>query len=626
MKVMCAVRGASASSAYLPNVSLAFCMIRQNERSARSTRVASHAGSWYTDRADTLADSLQTWLNEVPLRTVPPRVVKAIIGPHAGYSYSGPTAAHAYAHIDANSVDTVFVLGPSHHVYLDTCALSGCIEYETPLGNLAINQQINSELLSSKLFTTMSTEVDEDEHSIEMHLPYIKQVMSSKTNGPFTIVPILVGSLANAKQAQFANILAPYFLASNVLFVVSSDFCHWGTRFSYTPRSSADIPIHRHIESLDREGMGLIERMDCAGFGTYLARTKNTICGRHPIALLLQTLSVARERGATVYRMEFTQYAQSSKVVSPRDSSMVPQAPGLARPFSTFATDATTRAALVADGVRNSHDVNDLANQGNEHARKLVKQSGATGFASTSALAALKASRANGGVLGITTGSKAFDAILGGAGLSIGHVTELCGPPALGKSQIGMQLCVNAQFPSSRGGVDGEAVYIGANTVPSFISVTQAKPADTEGSFTVERVAGMALAAIRRHSADGKEGVSETEDEQLDWILARIHVYRIHNHTDQTALIDQLDELVQLNPRVFIPRLLDLPILTAKQIKLIVLDSVAFHLRQGFTDMALRSRILSSSAQVLRKVAARGVCVRFTFLVEISKFAAGRCH
>ncbi|KAJ3046427.1 hypothetical protein HDU99_009785, partial [Rhizoclosmatium hyalinum] len=290
-----------------------------------AVRKASHAGSWYSSDPDDLSASLSEWIQEA--NSSPTPSVKALIAPHAGFSYSGPTAAHAYSRIDPNAVDTVFVLGPSHKVFLDGCALTRCNEYETPLGNLEINTDVVNELYSTGQFSWMSRATDENEHSIEMHLPFIKLVMDQKTNGSYRIVPILVGSISSAKHALFGRILSPYFAKSNTLFVVSSDFCHWGSRFDYMPQNPP-APIYKHIEALDHEGMGLIEQLDVSGFNAYLSRTENTICGRHPIQVLLQTIAAVAMRGSSEsvqaensFDMRFVHYAQSGKVTTPRESS-----------------------------------------------------------------------------------------------------------------------------------------------------------------------------------------------------------------------------------------------------------------------------------------------------------------
>eukprot|EP00052_Salpingoeca_macrocollata_P001572 m.26302 g.26302 ORF g.26302 m.26302 type:complete len:291 (-) comp11492_c0_seq1:20-892(-) len=276
-------------------------------------RCASHAGSWYTSHGAELQKQLQDWLAAAGEPVHAP--AKAIIAPHAGYSYSGPCAAHAYRQIDPTNVKRVFILGPSHHVYLRNCALTQQQVYETPLGPLQIDAATVKELHATGLFGTMSKQEDEDEHSIEMHLPYIAQVMKGQE---FSIVPILVGSLSTADEAKYGKLLRPYLLDPHTLFVVSSDFCHWGQRFRYQYHNPEDGEIFRSIEKLDREGMRLIEQVDPPAFAAYLKKFENTICGRHPIGVLLNALQELPQQPT----VKFVQYAQSSQCRKKSDSSV----------------------------------------------------------------------------------------------------------------------------------------------------------------------------------------------------------------------------------------------------------------------------------------------------------------
>ena len=179
------------------------------------------------------------------------------------------------------------------------------------------------------------------------------------------LVPILVGALAYECEARYGRLLAPYLEDPATLFVVSSDFCHWGTRFGFTfhakervrrgaggrpgtracistfhrslsvtrrdpqgtlPSAAPWLPwpagpqglIHESVEWLDRQGMALIEGLDPAAFQAYLQRYGNTICGRHPIAVFLQAL----QHCATRHALRFTKYAQSQRVTHGRESSV----------------------------------------------------------------------------------------------------------------------------------------------------------------------------------------------------------------------------------------------------------------------------------------------------------------
>ena len=134
-----------------------------------SVRRASHANSWYSGSAPQLDRELSSWLSAV---TPLPAPARAVICPHAGYSYSGPTAAHrsalapehiegaalyilmhvtlfSFRQIDPNTVKTIFILGPSHHVRLSGCAVSQCVQYKTPIGDLTINRELTKELLDT---------------------------------------------------------------------------------------------------------------------------------------------------------------------------------------------------------------------------------------------------------------------------------------------------------------------------------------------------------------------------------------------------------------------------------------------------------------------------------------------
>lgn len=131
---------------------------------------------------------------------------RAIIAPHAGYSYSGPTAAWAYKHVDPRGIRRVFLFGPSHHVYSPRCSLTVLNEYSTPFGPIQIDVTMNNTLRQTGFFDDMSRRTDEDEHSLEMHLPYIYHVMRGHD---FQLVPVLVGALSEASELQYGQLFGP---------------------------------------------------------------------------------------------------------------------------------------------------------------------------------------------------------------------------------------------------------------------------------------------------------------------------------------------------------------------------------------------------------------------------------
>ena len=191
----------------------------------------------------------------------------------------------------------------------------------------------------------MSASTDEAEHSLEMHLPYIYHMLSksfsSKTLPP--LVPILVGSTNRTTEKSYGSLLAPFLADSSNVFVISSDFCHWGSRFSYTyylPTSAthpkegrslgkreapSDPPIYESIARLDEAAMQAIESGSHDAFLANLQDTGNTVCGRHPIGVVMAAIETLKQQGKyddEKGKFRFVRYERSSDVREARDSSV----------------------------------------------------------------------------------------------------------------------------------------------------------------------------------------------------------------------------------------------------------------------------------------------------------------
>lgn len=211
----------------------------------------------------------------------------------------------------------------------------GASSIETPVGDIPVDASLRLELLGTGNFSTMSQETDEREHSGEMQYPFIallaklsvsNQDSNEETDTPtLQILPIMVGATSQSKE--FGQILAPMLKRPNIFTVISTDFCHWGSRFDYSPTSVPDTgglsftEIHEFIEWLDHQGMEQISLQDPGAFAKYIKKYKNTICGRYPISVYLYALQ-SREEGDEAVSIEFVKYAQSSKVRRRNESSV----------------------------------------------------------------------------------------------------------------------------------------------------------------------------------------------------------------------------------------------------------------------------------------------------------------
>lgn len=294
-------------------------------------RAATHAGLWYSADPAQLRAQVSKHLANSP---APLKDARVLVGPHAGYTYCGPQLGECYGVWDPSRVKTLFILGPSHHVYFkNKVLLLRFSRYATPLGSVKVATEIGSSLAESLApFQYMLEEQDEDEHLFEMHLPYVVQRCAEAHAEVPAIVPIMVSALSQDAQAQVAEALAPYLDDPTVAFSVLLDFCHWGRRFGYIAyvpgldlaqlanyrASVAEQPIHKSIEVLDRAAMATASLGLAKAWAQYIAATGNTICGQLPLGLVLQLL----ERAGKNSRFEWIGYSQSGQATSAADSSV----------------------------------------------------------------------------------------------------------------------------------------------------------------------------------------------------------------------------------------------------------------------------------------------------------------
>ena len=147
---------------------------------------------------------------------------KAIIAPHAGYQYSGPTAAVAYRLLEGrrSRIERVVLLGPAHRVYLQGMALPSVEAFTTPLGDVPVDAEGVERALELP-GTQVSDEAHAFEHSLEVHLPFLQTVLDD-----FRLVPIVVGACP-ARDVE--AVLEALWGGDETLIVVSSDLSHFHT-------------------------------------------------------------------------------------------------------------------------------------------------------------------------------------------------------------------------------------------------------------------------------------------------------------------------------------------------------------------------------------------------------------
>ena len=184
-------------------------------------RQAAVAGTFYPARAAVLSQTVQDLLGAVAPEAGAALVApKAMIVPHAGYVYSGSTAARAYAQLVPwrASIRRVVLLGPVHRVPVRGLALPGVEVFATPLGEVPLDQAALASVASLPQVVT-SAAAHALEHSLEVQLPFLQTVLDQ-----FTLVPLAVG---DARATEVAQVLEALWGGPETLIVISSDLSHF---------------------------------------------------------------------------------------------------------------------------------------------------------------------------------------------------------------------------------------------------------------------------------------------------------------------------------------------------------------------------------------------------------------
>ncbi|MDH4063651.1 MAG: AmmeMemoRadiSam system protein B, partial [Acidobacteriota bacterium] len=182
-----------------------------------SIRQPAVAGTFYPANAHQLRGALTAYLDAADVMG---EVPKAVIAPHAGYVYSGPVAASAYALLEPvrGLVQRVVLLGPAHHVAFSGLALPSNDSFATPLGDVPVDTAAFAALEGLPQVRIMDRP-HAREHSLEVHLPFLQEVL-----GAFHVVPLVVG---HASPAEVGEVLERLWGGPETLVVVSSDLSHY---------------------------------------------------------------------------------------------------------------------------------------------------------------------------------------------------------------------------------------------------------------------------------------------------------------------------------------------------------------------------------------------------------------
>jgi AmmeMemoRadiSam system protein B/AmmeMemoRadiSam system protein A len=250
-------------------------------RAAR-TRPPALAGTWYPEGKAHLVSAAHFLMRLAAGAPTLPSKQVALVVPHAGWNFSGFAAATAYRLLEPGDYDRVVVLAPSHHGGFRGYALDDATAYKTPLGEIPLCEGVTKALTSE--VARVVPDVAEPEHAVEIELPFLQAAL-----GRFCLVPVLAGDTRPQDQKAFAEQLAGLD-DGRTLFVFSSDFAHYGSRFGYAPFGALSPETREKVREMDTRGVAFLSSVDADGFRSYLDETGNTICGRHGLATMLELL------------------------------------------------------------------------------------------------------------------------------------------------------------------------------------------------------------------------------------------------------------------------------------------------------------------------------------------------
>jgi hypothetical protein len=228
------------------------------------------AGTFYPAEPGVLVKMVGEYLDEVRTDAAPP---KAMVVPHAGYVYSGPVAASAYARLRNadGQITRVVLLGPSHRVPFYGIATPASEQFQTPLGMIDIDRDAINGILPLQQVYELDA-AHEAEHSLEVQLPFLQQTL-----GDFQLVPLVVGQ---ASSEEVAEVLSLLWGGPETLIVISSDLSHY---LDYDAAKSIDAATSRSIERLDAAQIG-----------------DDQACGRIPLKGLLLEAQRRGMQGETI--------------------------------------------------------------------------------------------------------------------------------------------------------------------------------------------------------------------------------------------------------------------------------------------------------------------------------------
>lgn len=223
------------------------------------------AGTWYPGTRSELFDLIKQYFNNVPDQNFTAEPF-GLISPHAGYSYSGQTAAYGYSLLKDKNFDLIIIISPFHSMTFNSYLTTKADFFETPLGRVKVEQELLHELSEKIDLKFLSAD---EEHSIEIQLPFLQYIFDE-----FSLLPIMVGHRDVYRIDKISEYIFSIIQDKKALIIASSDMHH--------------IDNYEQVKLRDEKAINTLKTFNVEKIRNFLSSPDCSICGNVPISILFE--------------------------------------------------------------------------------------------------------------------------------------------------------------------------------------------------------------------------------------------------------------------------------------------------------------------------------------------------
>ncbi len=274
------------------------------------------AGRFYPQDGTECRTELQRLLSQAPACRESEVVPIAGLLPHAGWSYSGQVAARVFSHLSTRPApDVVVLFGGVHRSRGKEAAMFSSGRWETPVGSVAIDDRLSDRILSQTNLIVDDSYAHEDEHSIEVQLPFVRHLFPSAKMIPIMVPP---GAHAHEVGEAVARTLTVY--RYNAVVVGTTDLTHYGPSYGFTPRGAEAKGRRWAKEENDRRFLDRVCALQASELVAEAARHKNACSSGAAAATVAAAVALGATRAAVLEHTTSAEVFPSAEAAAPKDS------------------------------------------------------------------------------------------------------------------------------------------------------------------------------------------------------------------------------------------------------------------------------------------------------------------